>query len=160
MFYKKNPDTYNETSQTIDKFNKESFSTWSQKAQNALIQSRDFKQPISFMGNTILDTDIDLEQKRNKINFLEDKIGTPDSEIVEEMNWLDLNKISSKNKCDGIMNKVNKTLSYHKYRKIQIKKTLTFKKKICFDNDLSMETTSWKLSVCLTVSVFHPKCVC
>ena len=38
------------------------------------------------MGNTILDTDIDLEQKRNKKNFLEDKIGTPDSEIVEDMN--------------------------------------------------------------------------
>ena len=30
-----------------------------------------------------------IEQKDNKIQFLEDKIGIPDSKVIEEMNRLD-----------------------------------------------------------------------
>ena len=37
--------------------------------------------------------DVEIEQKDNKIQFLEDKIGILDSEVIEEMNRLDLNKI-------------------------------------------------------------------
>ena len=44
------------------------------------------------MGETISDMDIESKQKCNRIQFLEDKIGTPDSKTVEEMNRLDLNK--------------------------------------------------------------------
>ena len=40
--------------------------------------------------------DIELEQKGNKKQFLEDKRGVPDSKIVEEINRLDLNKLWSK----------------------------------------------------------------
>ena len=67
------------------------------------------------MGETISDMDIELEQKYNKTQFLEDKIGRPDSKVVEEMKRLDLNKITSKDTCDRIMNRLNKTLNNHKY---------------------------------------------
>ena len=67
------------------------------------------------MGDTISDMTIELEQKDNKIQFLEDEIGTPDPKIVEEMNGLDLNKISSKDKCERIMDTLNKTLKNQKY---------------------------------------------
>ena len=67
------------------------------------------------MGETISDMDIELEQKDNEIQFLEDKIGIPDSKVIEEMNRLDLNKISIKEKNARIMNRLNKTLHKHKY---------------------------------------------
>ena len=69
------------------------------------------------MGETISDMDMEIEQKDNKIQCLEDKIGIPDSKVIEEMNRLDLNKISSKEKNDRIMNRLNKTLNNHKYIK-------------------------------------------
>ena len=111
----KDPNIQNEISQTIDKHNKESISKRSQRGQKALIQSKVFKQAINIMGETISDMDIELEQKDNKTQFLEDKIGRPDSKVVEEMKRLDLNKITSKDKCDRIMNRLNKTLNNHKY---------------------------------------------
>ena len=114
-FIEKDPNIQNEISQTIDKHNKESISNRSQRGQKALIQSKVFKQAINIMGETISDMDIELEQKDNKTQFLEDKIGRPDSKVVEEMKRLDLNKISSKDKCDRIMNRLNKTLNNHKY---------------------------------------------
>ena len=58
--------------------------------------------------------DIELEQKNNKIQFLEDKIGLPDSKIVEEMNRSNLNKLSSEDKCDIIRNRLNETPHDHK----------------------------------------------
>ena len=111
------PNIQNKLSQTIDKYNKESFSTRSQIGQSALIQSKIFKQAINIMGETISDMDIEIEQKDNKIQFLKDKIGIPDSKVIEEMNRLDLNKISSKERNDRIMNRLNKTLTNHKYIK-------------------------------------------
>ena len=39
-----------------------------------------------FMGDTISDMDIELEQKDIKIQLLEDKIGITDSKVLEEMN--------------------------------------------------------------------------
>ena len=62
--------------------------------------------------------DMELEQKDNEIQFLEDKIGIPDSKVIEQMNRLDLNKISCKEKNDRILNRLNKTLHNHKYIKI------------------------------------------
>jgi len=95
---KKDTKVQNDISQTIEKYNKESFSTRSQIGQNALIQSKIFKQAIEIMGDTISDMDIELEQKDNKISFLENKIGVTDDKVVEEMNKLDLNKLSNKEK--------------------------------------------------------------
>ena len=63
--------------------NKESFSTRSQIVQNALIQSKVFKQAINIMGETISNLDLEIQQKDNKIQFLEDKIGTPGSKVIE-----------------------------------------------------------------------------
>ena len=40
------------------------------------------------MGNFIEDMDIEIEQKDNKIDFLENKIRLPDSKSIEEMNKL------------------------------------------------------------------------
>ena len=59
--------------------------------------------------------DIKLEQNDNKMHFLEDRIGIPDSIVIEEMKRLDLNKISSKEKIDRIMNRLIKTRNNHKY---------------------------------------------
>ena len=67
------------------------------------------------MGGTISDMNIDLEQKDDKIQFLGDKIGLPDSRVTEQMNRLGLNKISNKEKNDRNMNKINKTIHNHKY---------------------------------------------
>ena len=52
--------------------------------------------------------DIELKQKDNKIQFLEDEIGIPEYKVVEEMKKLDLNKTSIKEKGDRNMNKSKK----------------------------------------------------
>ena len=54
------------------------------------------------MGEAISDMDIDLEQKDNKKQFLEDEIGIPESRVIEEKNRLDLNKKSSEEKTVGL----------------------------------------------------------
>ena len=69
------------------------------------------------MGDTINDMDIEIEQKDNKISFLENKIAVTDDKTVEEMNRLDLNKITDKEKNNRIMNRLNKTLKKHNYIK-------------------------------------------
>ena len=114
---KKDANIQNEISQKIDKYNKESFPTRSQIVQKALIQSKDFKKAKNFMGEKISDMVMVKEQKDNKVQFLEDKIGVPDSKVIEEMNRLDLNKISCKEKNGRILNRLNKTLHNHKYIK-------------------------------------------
>ena len=91
---KKDVNIRNEISQKIDKYNKEAFSTRSQLGQFALIRSKVCNQ--AFMCETISDMDKELEQKDNKIQFLEDKIAIPDSKVIEEMNRLDLNNLSNK----------------------------------------------------------------
>ena len=70
------------------------------------------------MVETISDMDIEEEQKDNKLQFLEDKIRISDSKIVEEMKGLDINKKSSRERCDNFLNRLNKTLIYRKYMKI------------------------------------------
>ena len=54
------------------------------------------------MGETIEDMDIEIEQKDNKIEFLENKKGLPDSKVIEEMNRLGINKISSEKQVIGL----------------------------------------------------------
>ena len=61
---KKDPNIQNEKSQTLDKYNKESFSTRSQTGRNPLIQSRIFEKAVNFMGGTI-----ELKRKDNKYKF-------------------------------------------------------------------------------------------
>ena len=100
---KKDVNIQNDISQKIDTYNKESFSTRSQIGQNALIQSKDLKQAKNILGETISDMDLEKDQKDNKIQYLEDQIGIPDSKVIEEMNRLDLNKISCKEKKDRFM---------------------------------------------------------
>ena len=68
----------NEISQTIEEYNKESYATQSKLGQNALIQIKVFEQAINIMGDTTGDMDIEIEQRDNKIQFLEKK-GLPDS---------------------------------------------------------------------------------
>ena len=114
---KKDVKIQNEISQTIEMYNIESFSTRSQIGQSALIQNEVFKQAVNIMVETISDMDIELQEKGNNKQFLEDKIGIPDSKVIEEMNMLDLNKISYKEKNDRIMNRLNKTLHNNKYNK-------------------------------------------
>ena len=99
-----------DNSQTIGKYNKESFSTRGQLNQNTLVQSKTLKEAISIIGETISDIDLEIEQKNGK-QFLEDKKGLPDSKVIEEMNRLDLNKICNKEKNDMIMHKLNKTFT-------------------------------------------------
>ena len=107
----------NDISNIIDKYNKQTYSTRSELGKNAIIQSNVYKEAINIMGDTINDMDLEIEQKDNKILFLENKIGVTDDKIVDEMNRLDLNKISDKEKNTRIMNRLNKTLNKHKYIK-------------------------------------------
>ena len=46
--------------------------------------------------------DKELEQKDDKLQFFDDKIGTPDSEVVEEMNRLDIKKYQVEKKMIGL----------------------------------------------------------
>ena len=54
------------------------------------------------MGDTIEDMDIEIEEKDNKKDFVENKIRLPDCKVIEEMNRLGLNKVSSKEKEIGL----------------------------------------------------------
>ena len=107
----------NEISNIIDKYNKQTLTTRSKLGENALIQSNVYKEAINIMGETINDMDIEIEQKDNKIYYLENRIGIPDDTVIEEMGKLDLNKISDKAKNNRIMIRLNKTLDKHKYIK-------------------------------------------
>ena len=95
---KKDTNIQNDISQTIEKYNRESFSTRSQRSQSPLIQIKVFEEAINFLVETISDIDIEIEQKDNKIHFLENKRGIPDSKDIEEMNRLDLIKYQTKKK--------------------------------------------------------------
>ena len=75
----------NEITQTIEKYNKESYTTQSKIGQNALIQSKIFQLAITIMGDTIEDMHIEIEQKDIQIDFSENEIGLPDSKVIEEM---------------------------------------------------------------------------
>ena len=110
----KDSKTQDKISQIIDKYNNQSYATKSKFGQNALIQSSIYKEAINIMGDTISDMDIEIEQKDNNKNFLGDKIGVTDDEVVEEMYKFNLNKITNKEKNDRIMNRLNKTLNNHK----------------------------------------------
>ena len=88
----------NDISNTVDKYNNQLYATKSILGKNALIQSSIYKEAINIMGDTINDMDVEIEQKDNKILFLEDKIGFTDDKVIEEMNRLDLNKITDKEK--------------------------------------------------------------
>ena len=70
---KKDTNIQNYISVTIDKYNKESFATISQIGEKASIQNKDFKKAINKKGKTISDMDIEVKQKDNKIQFLEEK---------------------------------------------------------------------------------------
>ena len=107
----------NDISNIIDKYNNQSYATKSKLGENALIQSNIYKEAINIMGDAINDMDMEMEQKDNKISFLENKIGITDDKLIEEMNRLDLNKISNIEKNNRIMNRLNKTLDKHKYIK-------------------------------------------
>ena len=107
----------NNISNIVDKYNNQSYATKSILGKNALIQSSIYKEAINIMGDTINDMDVEIEQKDNKKLFLENKIGVTDDKIVEEMNRLDLNKITDKEKNNRIMNRLNETLNKHNYIK-------------------------------------------
>ena len=48
------------------------------------------------MGDTIEHMDLEIEQKDSKTIVLENKLGLPDSKIIEEMNNLELKSIIQK----------------------------------------------------------------
>ena len=54
------------------------------------------------MGDIIEDVDIEIEQKDNKLEVLENKIALPGCKKFEESNRLGLNKTSSKEKVIGL----------------------------------------------------------
>ena len=107
----------NDISNIVDKYNNQSYATKSILGKNALIQSSIYKEAINIMGDTINDMDVEVEQKDNKISFLENKIGVTDDKTVEEMKRLDLNKITDKEKNIRIMNRLIKTLNKHHHIK-------------------------------------------
>ena len=53
--------------------------------QKTLMQSKVFEQAKKIMADTFEDTDIETEQKSHKRDFLEKKIGLPDSRVIEEI---------------------------------------------------------------------------
>ena len=72
---------------------------------------------MNLIGDTIEDSDKEIEQKDVNIELLENKVGIPNAKVIEEKNRLRLNKKSSKRKCDGIMDRMNISLNNHNYIK-------------------------------------------
>ena len=60
---KENSKVQNEITQTIEKYDEESYSTQSQTGQNALNQNKAFEQAIKIIGDSIEDMHIEIEQK-------------------------------------------------------------------------------------------------
>ena len=58
--------------------------------------------------------DIEIEQKDNKKEFSENKIGFSDSKVIEEMNKQELKKYQPR-KGDRIMDKLSNSLNNRKY---------------------------------------------
>ena len=72
--------------------------------------------------------EIELEQKNKETESLAKKIGLPDSKVIEELNKLCLNKISSKTTGGRFIDRVKILLNYHNYTKNKKeKKTKVFK---------------------------------
>ena len=67
------------------------------------------------MGDVIEGMDTEIEHKNIELDFLEFKVGLPDCKVIEEMNKLGLNKISSKTKEDSLNILLN-TLNIHDAR--------------------------------------------
>ena len=107
----------NDISNIVNKYNNQSYATKSILGKIALIESSIYKEAINIMGGTRDDMDIEIEQKDNRISFLENKIGVTDDEVIEEMKRLDLDKITDKEKNNRIMNRLKKTHNKHKYIK-------------------------------------------
>ena len=107
----------NEITQTIEKHNEETYSTQSNLGQITLIQRKVFEQAINIMGDTIEDMDIEKKQKDNKTEISDNQTGLPDSKVIEGMNRLGLNEISSKRKGDRIMDRLNRSLNNYNYIK-------------------------------------------
>ena len=116
----------NEITQTLEKYDKESYSAQSRIGQNALIQSKVFEEAIIKMGDTIEDMDREMEQKDNKLEILEIRMGLPGCKVLEEMKRFQLNKISSKQKRDRTMDRINKSLNNHKYFKNKKQKKIKY----------------------------------
>ena len=54
------------------------------------------------MGDTTEDMDIGIEQKDNKLEFLENRIGLPDCKVFDEMNKLGFEIYHLKEKVIGL----------------------------------------------------------
>ena len=104
-------------SQISEKHNKDSYATQLKNRYNALNQNKVSKQAIEIMGETIGDMSIELGQKDNKKQILENKVGKADDKVVDELNKLKLKEISNIKKNDRLMNRLNKTLNNHNYNK-------------------------------------------
>ena len=72
---------------------------------------------MNLMGDSIEDLDKKTEQKDNKKDFSEIKIGLPDFNFIGEMNEPGFNKISSKIKSDRPLDRFYSSLNNHKYIK-------------------------------------------
>ena len=55
-----------------------------------------------------------MEQKYNRMELLENKIGLPDSKVIEELDRYGLNKISSKRKGAWITDRLKNSINNHK----------------------------------------------
>ena len=63
---KKDYKVQNGRTQTIEKYNKESFSTQTRIRQKTMMQNKIFERAINIMGVTFEDMDIEMEQKDKK----------------------------------------------------------------------------------------------
>ena len=82
----------NERSQILENYKKKANSRQSKIGQKDIIQSKIFEQAIKKLEDTTEHVDLELKQKDNEIELLENKIGLPESEVIEQMNRLGVKK--------------------------------------------------------------------
>ena len=97
-------------SQTSEKYNKESYWTQLKMGRNASTYGKVFEQATNIMEDAIEEMDIEIEQKDNRKELLENKIGLPDSKFIEAIDRLGQNKISSERIGDMIMHRLKNYL--------------------------------------------------
>ena len=101
-------------SQTIEKHKKRIIFNTNKNRPEGFDSFYFFEQALKMRGDTIEDMDKETEQKDNKIEFIENKIELPDCKDIEKLNKLRLNRISSKTKCDRIIDTLKNSLKNHK----------------------------------------------
>lgn len=110
---KNNKDVQKEIKHEVQKYSEQNLNTKNEIGKTMLIQNNVYKKAMYLMGDTIADMDEEIEIKDNKINYLENKIGMTDKEVVKEMKNKGIKLTEDKSRKDRILNRLKRNCIKH-----------------------------------------------